>query len=313
MARLRRLILRLRFFARPGSKNSGRLFSLVAFVLACGLASGCGTKDSSGASAEELPPQTTKPQAVAPLPSLTCALPNLCPKAIGQLVTTAPLRGSSFCTVSSVARDLVITASHCVPWELLGPDKKAFAPGCWVRFRLEEPPPQGESSGSVGSGATLEEWIECKELVAATSLVPERNQMVQPDVALIRLSRGRFRYRNGSGLAMPRVTFNVKARVRRAEDFAVYGVHPGANAHAIVMQKCRHEPDTRLLDKAPAPVAELRLPNCPTTGGNSGGPLLDRAGRLVGIISFTGPAELRGQPTTALVATVVTRRVADKP
>jgi hypothetical protein len=236
--------------------------------------------------------KTFDPMATLPamqLPPLTCTIAGGCPAAIGQLVTATVMHGVSFCTVSLITEDTVITAAHCIPYEIIDRKQNSFTGGCWVRWMTVN---------------GVENWAACRDLLHADLLSSDHEAFVQQDLAAIRLVHAVPQAKLPGGIL--RISQIARENTIHAPgDFSFIGILPTTNQHSIFMNFCRHEPGLNLQHKPTSPLNELRLANCQAEGGNSGAPVLNVNGEITAIVSFKSPGSLLGQLVPSVVATMV--------
>jgi hypothetical protein len=201
------------------------------------------------------------------LPRLDCAQNTTCPAAVGELVTYSSL-GVRYCTASLVAPDLVLTASHCVPWENVTRANSVIG-GCWVRWPA--------AKGNENQG----EIIPCSAIAEASVLSARAEDLVMPDFAFVRLRRP------SSRKALP-----IQARTSGGENpkihesIVLYGVTPDAPKHLIRRHECIRDDAFPLMVKKAQPGQTLIMPGCPAELGHSGGPLLANDGAILGVMSL---------------------------
>jgi hypothetical protein len=252
------------------------LFSL--YIVSASLAViGCQTQHDSPSNVgspisrpEQAPAQTETPT-LAPhqaLPPLVCANPENCPAAVGELMSYSDMQ-LGFCTVSLVAPDIVLTASHCVPWKAVGLDHKIRG-NCWIRF----PELAGRGKGEAVSA----ESVACNEVIDATTLTPSNGRHLQADFAYLRLAR-----------PLSREPLRIASREENSgkpHASLLYGIRLGTERHDIDLLSCARD-DAFDLGQLSAPKGQsLVMPSCGVRPGFSGGPILDPlTHKLVAVIS----------------------------
>jgi hypothetical protein len=194
------------------------------------------------------------------LPKLVCENSSECPAAVGELITYTSA-GIRYCTASLVAPDLILTASHCVPWENTT-NQGLFTGGCWIRWPALE------------RGAS-EELTTCTSIVDASILQANKEGIVQPDYAFLKIAKPSERppliiLTN----APPRKTGQTRRRTDETR-IELYGVAPQQSPHLIQRHRCRRNDSFPLFAKKDMLRQAIIMPGCPAEQGHSGGPLLD--------------------------------------
>lgn len=211
---------------------------------------------------------------------LVCADETACPVSVGQLVTVTP-RGRETCTFTLVRPDVILTASHCLPWGSVANDQSIIG-NCWVRF----PELAHESTSD-----PLLEPIACKRVLKASELDWRKDDQVQEDYAYIELAR-----------PTARLSLSHEDEMSESERVIVFGVNPASldnKQDELVKLECKRKKAYRLFTRRIVSESTVVLPDCPIRHGNSGGPILDPSTlRILGVVSFfeTKP----GQPITAV-------------
>jgi hypothetical protein len=183
-------------------------------------------------------------------------------------MVTLKLKGLDTCTVTLVAPDIILTASHCVPWENLDTEKR-FTGNCWIRF------PQSLSSSLASSPE-----VACGTLISASRLGQDVGSRIYPDHAFIRLSKAISDRRPLSILPIP-----LAQSVNSASSL-LFGVHTSTTEHSIVLLQCDRD-DTYQIPKVAVTRGEaIIFPSCHVRHGYSGGPILDpNSLKIIGVIS----------------------------
>jgi hypothetical protein len=266
-------------------KLCGQAAQILSLLLLTLVFSSCGHKDSAApASASGQFWLTGSEINKLGLPPLKCqASSDACLQAVGQLVTLPP-HGLSLCTATLIQPDVILTASHCVPWENLNTDQ-SLPGGCWFR--------------TPGSAVAS----RCIKLLAASKLTSAQSQVVQPDFAYIQLEKpldikplalapviyeqtGMINSRAHSLLAPPSSPASPAAPVQaNSHHFLVARIGDPA-AHYMKELHCRLDPQAQLFQKTWNPERVAVFADCPLRPGDSGGPLLDERGHVQGVISM---------------------------
>jgi hypothetical protein len=269
---------------------------LAAALVAVALASGCAkqnTDDVTGDDESDIRafPDFPSAQAAAQLTQVTCFSDQDCNPGVAMIAAawSVPKAGVSVCTSFLVAPDILATNSHCLPSDLdqAGAD---CSQRLWVFF------PQM-------SGFT-EERGECDTVISSTG---HSKKTPQQDIAFIRLKSPSAR----PALTLSRDGFPDKSKVRLIKVNPAEGEGGGYDVGTMQTVECESEQhSTRLptFDDDHSPVVSLGI--CEVLKGNSGGPVLDVQGRVVGIIqAFFNPSNvdpnslLSGPPARLNIAT----------
>ncbi len=202
------------------------------------------------------------------LPPLQCSKSKQCPKAIGQLVTLR-FRGVDTCTATLVKPDVILTASHCVPWENLNPEKK-FTGNCWFRFPQTSPEALSDAPTA----------IACGQLISASQLGSDVGNRIYPDHAFIRLAQA-------AGQRRPmNVHEDSTGELVDSSTGLLFGVITSSTEHHLELLRCRRD------DSFPVPKVSITrgealiFPSCGVLHGFSGGPILDpKSLKIIGVFS----------------------------
>ena len=167
------------------------------------------------------------------------------------------------CTAGLIGPRTAITAGHCVSWELsIG----GRCEGVWLGF-----------AGREGSGG---EWFACERVTAGAT---SPNTLLSPDYAILELRDEvpRPSIPLGEGAVDPgEVVQMVSVTADRFYD----------RVHEVRSRRCVVDDNRSLQPWSPIAPSTIRvLSSCPVREGSSGSPVLDRAGRMRGLIHGGGP------------------------
>jgi len=247
-------------------------------VLASAIAAGCArpAHDDAG-NAPVRPAHSSAFRSSLPLmkleqlnqPPLKCGSPQTCPPAVGELVAMT-FRGPLNCTATLVAPRIVLTASHCIPWENLAPDKK-FNGNCWIRWP--------EAPGTAEKGRPrLPVSVPCERLLSATTLGADTRTRVYDDHAFIQIPTPQ------TGRAPMTIAENEEPEKNGMA--LMYGVNLGRDAHLIEFAHCSRDDHFELPGQVAHGEGTIIFPSCRVLHGYSGGPILEPLSRrIIGVIS----------------------------
>ncbi len=192
---------------------------------------------------------------------VSCPAGEVCHESVALLVGLSAPSEPSRCTAALIGPRTAVTAGHCVAWELSG---RGACDGLWLGF--------------AGSEGRLPEWVGCERIESVS--MPGAS-LLSPDYAVLKLGRA---------LARPPIPLG-EGEVPPGEVVRVLSVTADRfydDVHQVRSRRCIVDDNGRLARSAPAPSIRL-LSSCPIREGSSGAPVLDRRGRLRGLIHAAGP------------------------
>ncbi|MGB8330730.1 MAG: serine protease [Polyangiales bacterium] len=194
---------------------------------------------------------------------VSCPANSSCNASVALLVgLSAPVEPTR-CTAALVGPRTAVTAGHCVSWERANGESCG---GVWLGFPGTEGRPP--------------EWVACERIVM---LSRSSDTLLSPDYAILQLHEGTARpwIPLGHGeLGFGEVVEMVSVTADRFYD----------TRHQVMSRRCVVDRSDRLSPWSSAAPASIRvLSSCPIRQGSSGAPLLDRHGRLRGLVHAGGP------------------------
>ncbi len=167
------------------------------------------------------------------------------------------------CTAALIGPSTAMTAGHCVAWEL------STGGGCddvWLGFAAVD----GRAS----------EWVGCKAL---TSVSTSPTTLLSPDYAILELR---------DEVARPPIPLG-EGNISSGEVVRMVSVTADRfydSRHEVRSRRCVVDDNEGLAPWSPAAPPSIRvLSSCPIREGSSGAPVLDRHGRMHGLIHAGGP------------------------
>lgn len=228
----------------------------------------CGRKEETTYSRKKTTLSPDMMETIMARQNLYCPEGN-CPEGIGRVfaVNFEDADNSSMCTGFLVARDLVMTNSHCV---YAGPiTLKKTCDGLYFSFSSEY---------------GVQEQARCSEIIWRD---PKQRgdgyfRRGQQDFALVRLDRH---------LPLEPLTVDREGLQNWSEVYPIVIDHVDAINARVVKLKCQaHQLEAEGFAK---------LGNCPAISGNSGSPVIDQNGNVVGIL-FASENPKAKKPNTPL-------------
>lgn len=200
---------------------------------------------------------------VPPRYEVSCPAGEVCSESVALLVGLSAPREPTRCTAALVGPRTAVTAGHCVAWELVNGGR---CDGLWLGFAQSDRRPA--------------EWIGCARIESASTPSPS---LLSPDYAVLKLSR------DASRAAIPIGEGDVPSgevvRVLSVTADRFYD-----EVHQVRSRRCIVDDNRRLVSAGELPSSWIRvLSSCPIRQGSSGAPVLDRRGRLRGLVHAAGP------------------------
>ena len=197
---------------------------------------------------------------------VSCRVGDHCHESVALLVGRSARPEPTRCTAALIGPRTAVTAGHCVAWEL---SRGGACDGVWLGFaRTTGRPPQ---------------WIGCERIASVST---PGDTLLSPDYAILELDEAPARpsIPLGEGeVASGEVVRMVSVTADRFYD----------DLHEVRSRRCVVDDNRQLSPWSPVPPSSVRvLSSCPIREGSSGAPVLDREGRLRGLIHAGGPPYL---------------------
>ncbi len=194
---------------------------------------------------------------------ILCPPAEACNESVALLVGLSAPSEPTRCTAALIGPRTAITAGHCVAWEL---SSGGACDGVWLGF--------------AGTHGHPSEWIGCQRI---TSMSTPGATLLSPDYAVLELDEDASRpsIPLGEGdVAVGEIVRMISVTADRFYD----------DVHQVRSRRCVVDDNLRLAPWSPAPPPSIRvLSSCPIREGSSGAPVLDRQGRLRGLVHAGGP------------------------
>ena len=194
---------------------------------------------------------------------IACSDTDPCHGSVALLVGLSAPREPTRCTAALIGPRIAVTAGHCV-MPLSG--VRGECEGVWLGFP--------------STPTASDEWIACETVLSVSS--PSAT-LLAPDYAVLRLQQSTSR----PFLALTDETLPA------GEIVQMVSVTPDRfydEVHRLQSRRCVVDGDTQTSRWAGMTPKTVRvLSSCPIREGNSGAPLLDRKGRMRGLVHAAGP------------------------
>ena len=194
---------------------------------------------------------------------VSCPAQDECNASVALLVGLSAPTEPTRCTAALIGPRTAVTAGHCVAREVTS---GSTCDGVWLGF--------ARSNGRPA------EWIGCKRIAAVST---PGATLLSPDYAVLELvaDSARPSIPLGDGeVAFGEVVQMVSVTADRFYD----------DVHQVRSRRCVVDDNRQLSPWTPVPSHSIRvLSSCPIRQGSSGAPVLDREGRLRGLVHAGGP------------------------
>jgi len=194
---------------------------------------------------------------------VSCPAHDDCNASVALLVGLSAPAEPTRCTAALIGPRTAVTAGHCVAPKLTA---GGACDGVWLGFaRTDGRPPA---------------WIGCERIMSVST---PGTTLLSPDYAVLELAQDAKRpsIPLGDGeVAFGEVVQMVSVTADRFYD----------DVHQVRSRRCVVDDNHQLTPWNPAPLSAIRvLSSCPIRQGGSGAPVLDRHGRLKGLVHAGGP------------------------
>jgi hypothetical protein len=194
---------------------------------------------------------------------VSCPDGQQCSESVALLVGLSAPSEPTRCTAALIGPRTAVTAGHCVAWEL---SSGGACDGLWLGFAQSQGQPP--------------EWIGCERIESVSA--PGTN-LLSPDYAVLKLDRNAAR--PSIPLGRGEVASGEVVRVLSVTADRFYD-----DVHQVRSRRCVVDDNRRVSFSGPVPHGSIRvLSSCPIHEGSSGAPVLDRDGRLRGLVHAAGP------------------------
>ena len=205
-------------------------------------------------------------QAGPPRYEVSCPSEDDCHASVALLVGLSGPSEPTRCTAALIGQRTAVTAGHCVAHEL---SSGGACDGVWLGFARTD-----------GQRA---EWIGCSRIA---SISRPGATLLSPDYAVLELAEDSARpwipFGDGE-VAFCEVVQMISVTADRFYD----------DVHQVRSGRCLVDDNRQLSPWSSASSSPIRvLSSCPIRQGSSGAPVLDREGRLRGLVHAGGPPYL---------------------
>jgi len=194
---------------------------------------------------------------------VSCPSNDDCNASVALLVGLSGSREPTRCTAALIGPRIAVTAGHCVARKLTG---RGACDGVWLGF--------------AGTEGRAPEWIGCKRIASVSK---PGATLLSPDYAILELV---------ADTARPSIPLG-EGEVARGEVVQMVSVTADRfydDVHQVRSRRCVVDDNRRLSRWTELPPSSIRvLSSCPIRQGSSGAPVLDREGRLRGLVHAGGP------------------------
>ena len=198
---------------------------------------------------------------------ISCPVGEECNEAVALLVGLSAPTEPTRCTAALIGPRTAVTAGHCVAWELA---TGGSCDGVWLGFA------EGDGRPS--------QWVACRRV---TSVSAPTTTLLSPDYAVLELNVDPGRRALAIEASQPALLesppwFSTMVSVTADRFYD--------DLHEVRTRRCVVGDNRQIASQGAADPAAIRLlSSCPIREGSSGAPILDRHGRMRGLIHAGGP------------------------